>query len=340
MNQPKISLITIVYNDVAHIRATMDSVMHQSYPHIEYIIIDGASTDGTREAVESTLREIALDSSLLACEYPPESSVLGLSDLDSTSSLDDASLDSSILDSVILGEPVPSSIRYDTPSFYLQGTHKDNPRFSFKFLSQKDSGIYNAMNKGIDLASGQWCNFMNCGDRFYALDSIERLFGAYGERVSGDKNSVAHIIYGDACIVYSPTESKILYSKTTSHKYRHHFIHQSAFIDTALMKRVKYDEGFKIAGDTDFFAKAYNAGARFLHLGIVVASFNVEGVSSSLSWRMFQEDCKVGYKYNRFYPVWHGLRYMFYTIPRVCVRNTIPQKWRNKARVILGKKYT
>ncbi|MGI0406296.1 glycosyltransferase [Helicobacter himalayensis] len=333
MRQPKISVVTIVYNDIAHIKETMDSVINQNYSHIEYILIDGASTDGTRECIESTLREIALDSSLLMCEYPPEASIATIDNF-SKEELENLAT----LDSAILGKEAPFSIKYDTPSFYLQGTRKDNPYFTFKFLSQKDSGIYDAMNKGIDLASGQWCNFMNCGDRFYANTSIRELFEAFFlEYGGGDRIGV---IYGDACIMYSHIESKILYSKTTNHKYHHHFIHQSAFIDTALIKYTKYNQSFKIAGDTDFFTKAYNAGAKFLHFDVVIARFNVEGVSSSLSWQMFKEDCQIGYKYNKFYPIWYGLRYTFYIVPRVCVRNAIPQKWRNKARVTFGKKHT
>lgn len=333
MNQSKISIVTIVYNDVAHIKETMDSVINQSYPHIEYILIDGVSTDGTREYIESVLREIALASSLLVSEYPPKSSISIIDDF-SKGELEDLA----DLDSAILGKLAPLSIKYDIPSFYLQGTHKDNPHFTFKFLSQKDNGIYDAMNKGIDLVTGRWCNFMNCGDRFSQVDVIEEFFNFYKKHL--DTRKSAKILYGDASIIYSSTDSKILYSKTTNHKYHHHFLHQSAFIEASLMKHHKYDTHFKIAGDTDFFTKAYNNGINFLHIPLVVACFNVEGVSSSLSWRMFKEDCKIGYKYNRLYPVFYALRYVFYIVPRVCIRKLIPARFQNKARVLFGKKYT
>ena len=51
VNQMDFSIVTIVYNDVSHIKETMNSVVEQSHKKIEYILIDGASTDGTKEAI-------------------------------------------------------------------------------------------------------------------------------------------------------------------------------------------------------------------------------------------------------------------------------------------------
>lgn len=131
MEFPLISVISVVYNDVAHIVETMDSVVGQDYPHIEYIIIDGASSDGTREKI---------------MEY-----ITACAEVDSK--------------------------KYEEQNgrIYLTAIHRDKNLF-FKFLSERDSGIYDAMNKGIDLATGQWCNFMNCGDRFYNSHTILELF--------------------------------------------------------------------------------------------------------------------------------------------------------------------
>lgn len=295
MEYPKISVITVVFNDCKHIIETMDSVTNQNYKHIEYIIIDGNSTDGTKEAIESYIKNIA---------YINEAK----------NSYADA--------------------------FYLEATKKDNANFSFKFLSQSDSGIYDAMNKGIDLASGIWCNFMNSGDRFYNESAILRIIDAYNKYIAESKWGGAEIsiIYGDSEIVYDNINRKILKSTTTNHKYHHHFIHQATFIKTTIMKLYKYDTSFKIAGDTDFFARCYNDGKIFLHFDEIIISFNVEGVSGKLSLLMFKEDCKIGFKYNKFFPIWHTFSYIFWRIPRVIIRNMIPKKYRNKARVLLGKK--
>lgn len=98
-----------------NISATIESVLSQDYPNIEYIIIDGGSTDGTKEIIQNYI---------------------------------------------------------DSPSF----THSIS-----KFVSEKDNGIYDAMNKGIDIATGEWCNFMNSGDRFYASTTIKECFEKYQE---------------------------------------------------------------------------------------------------------------------------------------------------------------
>lgn len=306
VQSPLISIITIVYNDIAHIVETMDSVVGQDYPHIEYIIIDGASSDGTKEKI---LEYIA-----------SRAKVDSQADPKKTESLKHAEQNSKI---------------------FLTATHREK-NFTFKFLSQKDSGIYDAMNKGIDLATGQWCNFMNCGDRFHSPNTLKEFFAHFlqSAQVSSQTTPqiLPQILYGDSQLIYDDTHSKILYASTKPHKYHHHFIHQSAFIATPLMQAYRYDTGFKIAGDTDFFAKAYNNGARFQYIPLVVASFSLEGISSHLSWQMFKEDCQIGYKYNRLFPLLHALKYLFWIIPRVCIRELIPARFRSQARILLSKK--
>lgn len=303
---PLISVVTIVYNDIAHIIDTMDSVVGQDYPHIEYIIIDGASSDGTKEKI---LEYIA-----------SRAKVDSQADPKKTESLKHAEQNSKI---------------------FLTATHREK-NLTFKLLSEKDSGIYDAMNKGIDLATGQWCNFMNCGDRFHSPNTLKEFFAHFlqSAQVSSQTTPqiLPQILYGDSQLIYDDTHSKILYASTKPHKYHHHFIHQSAFIATPLMQAYRYDTRFKIAGDTDFFAKAYNNGARFQYIPLVVASFSLEGVSSHLSWQMFKEDCQIGYKYNRLFPIMHSLKYLFWIIPRVCIRELIPARFRSQARILLSKK--
>ncbi|TLD96865.1 glycosyltransferase [Helicobacter jaachi] len=288
MTFPKVSIITIVYNDKAHILETMDSVITQDYPYIEYIIIDGASHDGSKECIESYITNLA------------------------------------------------HITHKDEARFYLEATHRQK-NVHFKFLSQKDSGIYDAMNKGIELASGEWCNFMNSGDRFYNTHTITELFTQFIESYGGGDSDV---IYGDTHIIYDNIHSKILHAQDTSHKYHHRFIHQSAFIATPLMRRYKYDTAFKIAGDTDFFTKAYNNGAKFTYLPIIISSFTCEGISSKPSWQVFKEDCAIGYKYNRLFPIFHTFKYLFYVIPRFIIRSLIPHKFRNRARIYLSKTHS
>ena len=291
---PKISIITVVYNDAAHIIETMDSVINQSYENIEYILIDGGSSDGTRDIIKSKLRELG--------------------------TLENA--------------PRPTHI--SPKSLYLQARHKHKPNFCFKFLSEKDSGIYDAMNKGIDLATGQWCNFMNCGDRFYSHSSIEEIFRQCLNSNQGGVSEFA-VIYGDTQLVYNEKHAKILYATSTSHKYQHGFVHQSAFITTSLMRHYKYDTSFKIAGDTDFFAKAYNNGAKFLHFDIIISSFVVEGISSIPSWQRCKEVSRIAAKYSRFMPLFLIAKHFLWSMPCVAVYLAIPQKLRAPIRRVLSR---
>ena len=321
MNQPKISVVTIVYNDVAHIKETMDSVINQSYPHIEYILIDGASTDGTREAIESALREITLDSSLVVGEYPPQSSISTIDDFSKEELENLASLDSAIL-----GEPAPFSIKYDIPSFYLQGIHKDNPHFTFKFLSQKDSGIYDAMNKGIDLVSGQWCNFMNCGDRFYASSVLSD--------VSLLLDDEYDVVDGGVEICYDENHRKIkFYKNIVFGPFTLEFSnHQATFVKNYLAKKYYFDDTFQILGDMDFFAILYAKRYRWKKIQTIVASYNTNGISSRIGMSIFLENIKIGKKYMFYYHLTHTLYYLFYVLPRVSIRKILPKSLGNAIR--------
>jgi glycosyltransferase involved in cell wall biosynthesis len=91
-DKPLISIVTVVFNGEKYLEETIQSVLNQTYDNVEYIIIDGGSTDGTVDILK----------------------------------------------------------RYDDKIDY--------------WVSEKDSGIYDAMNKGIDVATGQWINFINIGD--------------------------------------------------------------------------------------------------------------------------------------------------------------------------------
>lgn len=286
-SRPKISIITIVFNDVNNIYKTINSCLEQSYKNIEYILVDGKSSDGTKELILETITSIA--------------NIHKQGDLEAR--------------------------------FYLEGEKKNNPNFSIKFLSQKDNGIYDAMNKGIDLAGGEWCNFMNCGDRFYSKDTILSLFSTY---YLNHANMDAAVIYGNTQMIYDENNSKILQA-SHNHKFHHKFIHQSAFINTKIMKKYKYDTRFKIAGDTHFFTNLYNKKYPFCYINQIISSFNIDGVSSKVSYQMFKEDCIIGYKYNKLYPLFNALKLIFRDAPRYIIRSILPNSIKNKLRVRFSK---
>lgn len=100
MSAPTLTVVTVVYNDAAHIARTVESVLAQDYPALEYLVIDGASTDGTLAAIEPWRARIG------------------------------------------------------------------------QVLSEPDRGIYDAMNKGVRLASGEFILFMNSGDVFASTAAV------------------------------------------------------------------------------------------------------------------------------------------------------------------------
>lgn len=185
---PKVSVVTIVRNDPEGFAATARSILFQQYRNIEWIVIDGLSTDHT---------------SLYVRQLSP---------------------------------------------------------FISRYKIEKDSGIYNAMNKGIDLLTGEWVFFMNAGDIFFN----ESIVSTYMKSIrDGDD-----IIYSD---VLRQEDGKI-------HKYRPAdqwwagmiFDHQSSCVRSAIYKELRYREEFAVAGDFDFFSRARVAGCSFRRLpGII-----------------------------------------------------------------------
>lgn len=117
-------------------------------------------------------------------------------------------------------------------------------------------------------------------------------------------------------------------------------MHQSCFIKSDLMKKYHYDTTFKIAGDTDFFTKIYNHNYKFQKINIIVSSFNLDGISGNISYQMFIEDSKIGYRYNKLFPIFLMFKYIFYIIPRHLIKMILPARLKNKFRVIFGKNTT
>lgn len=200
---PFISVITVSYNAVATIEDTILSVINQTYPNIEYIIIDGGSTDGTVDIIE-----------------------------------------------------------------------KYADRISY-WVSEPDKGIYDAMNKGIKIAAGEWINFMNSGDLFYhnnvLLDLLTRI-----------SDACANVIYGDTVVRYSwgNVKKPALDLSIISHEMP--FCHQSCLINSSLMKEHLYDLRYKICADYYFFLKCYQEGVKFSYIRMVVSVYESEnGVSST-----------------------------------------------------------
>ncbi|WP_334090341.1 glycosyltransferase, partial [Helicobacter typhlonius] len=155
----------------------------------------------------------------------------------------------------------------DEGRFYMEATHRTKANFAFKFLSERDSGIYDAMNKGIDLATGEWCNFMNCGDRFYDLSVLRNIAPLLDEQYG--------VIDGGVEIVYDENYKKIKYYNIVFGPFKIEFCHhQASFIQTHLLKKYLYDKEFKIRGEIDFFSKVFINNYKWKKIQTIIATYN------------------------------------------------------------------
>lgn len=201
--QPVLSVITVVYNNAKDIERTMLSVLGQTYPAIEYIVIDGKSNDGTLQIIEK---------------------------------------------------------------------YKDRLG---KLLSEKDKGIYDAMNKGIALATGDYIIFMNSGDEFYANDTVEQVFAA-GED--------ADIYYGETEMIDEQGNNLGRRRHAApdvftwkSFKYGMSISHQAIYIKRSLVE--PYDSKYKLSADIDWILKAAKKAKKIVNVRRFVARYLVGGMS-------------------------------------------------------------
>lgn len=148
--------------------------------------------------------------------------------------------------------------------------------FSF-WCSEPDKGIYNAMNKGITHAKGEYLNFLNSGDCFYSSDSLSGLF----------KNTyIEDILICDAIYMYNGHE--IVFCDASSCNYDYDFFmrgtlpHQASFFKrTTFDKFGNYDESLKIVADWKFFVETiYYGGATTKYVPIKMCLYEGNGIST------------------------------------------------------------
>ena len=211
-----VSVVTICFNAADIIEGTIKSVISQSYPNVEYIIVDGGSTDGTIDIIRKYEDKIA------------------------------------------------------------------------SWVSEKDNGIYDAMNKGIRKASGKWLNFMNAGDSFCSGTVIEDIISKIDEdTIIAYGNTILKYDLGERLATPSPIEGIIKGMV---------FGHQATFIDSQYHKSHLYDTTFRSSGDYNFFYQSYFAGVKFQYIPVNVARYEAQGgmSSSSGSWVIVaQENARI-----------------------------------------------
>ena len=140
------------------------------------------------------------------------------------------------------------------------------------WVSEKDTGIYNAMNKGIAAAKGEFLLFLNGGDLLTSKTALQDFISHPSFR--GD------IVYGD----YKFEKGEKVYPDTLYPAYfmKTSLPHQSTFFRKNVFEQLgNYDESYRMGGDRDFFIKAYLCGQyEFVHVPYFLSFFNLDGISN------------------------------------------------------------
>ncbi len=152
-----------------------------------------------------------------------------------------------------------------------------NSKVQFSWISEPDSGIYNAMNKGIELAKGEFLQFLNSGDWLVNNDVVENTTNSL---------SNCDILVGNTISVRK--DGKMRHNKSSKDIslltfYRSTIQHPSAFIKKSLLNKYgRYDESLKIVSDWKFFLLAVGLNsARVEFSNIDVTFFDTSGISSN-----------------------------------------------------------
>lgn len=139
-------------------------------------------------------------------------------------------------------------------------------------VSEKDNGIYDAMNKGIDLASGEWVIFMNCGDYFVGSKVLNNIFSI---PISTD----VKLLYG-GCKVRSDWGDFEINARSHGQIWKS-FTHQSIFTRIEVHRELKFNLEFKAASDYDFVYRVFSKGSLCLRLDMLVS--DIQYISSGFS---------------------------------------------------------
>lgn len=202
-DNPLISVVTVVYNDEQFIEHTILSVINQTYDNVEYIIIDGGSTDGTLDTIR----------------------------------------------------------KYEHAIDY--------------WVSEKDEGIYDAMNRGIDVATGEWINFMNAGDTFFNENVVYKIFnGSIGKDIE--------LVFGKSITFYKDFE-KIRY-KDFGSRNKNFFLykmpnHQAVFVRRTFYNGNKFDTNLNFFADTEYLRRCFKESS-FKEVETIVSRFELGGISN------------------------------------------------------------
>ncbi|MCS6833795.1 MAG: glycosyltransferase, partial [Flammeovirgaceae bacterium] len=157
------------------------------------------------------------------------------------------------------------------------------------WMSEPDKGLYDAMNKGVQKANGDYVLFLGADDCLYAPETIAEMV----KRM----NPQSDLVYGDFVAVYRTFE-KVKYAQPLTNLPKQMcFSHQALLTRRTLQQKYPFDLQYKIAADFDFIYKCFQAGYTFEHIPIFVARFNARGISAKKVVLGYQEVYRIVQKY-------------------------------------------
>lgn len=229
----KVSIITATYNSLHHLPSAFESIKTQTYSDIEWIIVDGGSTDGTVEFIQQNKNSIGL------------------------------------------------------------------------WVSEKDNGIYNALNKGIKMATGDIIGFLHSDDFFADKDLIANIVEKF-------QTTKAEGVYGDLNYVRAENTDKVV-RKWKSKPFKKSYLsfgwmpaHPTLFLKKEVYnKHGEFDESFRIAADYDFMLRILRDDTlNYQYLPKVITNMRLGGASSATKNLLFKmkEDLRAMKNNHLFFP--------------------------------------
>ena len=217
-----VSIVTVCYNSESTVRATIESVLAQTYGEIEYLIIDGASKDNTVAIAE---------------EYKEKFAEKG---------------------------------------------------YQYRIVSEKDNGIYDAMNKGINMATGELVGIINSDD-WYEPIAVETAVNTYNEEPYD-------LFYADINLIKANGKTMVKKSKKDRFPTSRHWNHPTSFVTKKTYEELGAFRCEGIHDDFDLFLRIRRAKKKIVIKNVVLANFRTGGASNDKTFKKCVRRCKDRYR--------------------------------------------
>jgi putative colanic acid biosynthesis glycosyltransferase len=152
----------------------------------------------------------------------------------------------------------------------------------FNFISEEDSGIYNAMNKGIEKSTGEWLYFLGTDDKFSSNQTLLLFFMFEEKKLKKERLLIGNVQYSNNDKFISNFSPK-LWFKNTLH-------HQSVFYKRELFDKLRYNENYKVLADYHLNLQLLKQRVAYKKIDVIVAVCGEAGISKNYNWNLYKEE--------------------------------------------------